>query len=171
MTPNVYVGGQSNLRLELKVGWGRCYTTAGQMFCHGGPMKPGTVRSGGLDAVRFGQEYVVDSASNNAIAGGKLIFSFLVDVTAQNIQTWRKPAAVRRLWGDDGHTYIFSPPTGTEAWCAGGNIESSKEIAFAYRVDSADLSFYCTPSTRGLHGGATLSFQIVPWHVVVAAVM
>jgi len=57
-----------------------------------------------------------------------------------------------------------------------GQPAMGREIAFPYRIDSADIRFYCTPSTRSTviarsseHELGHKTFQMVPWHVVVAA--
>ena len=88
-----------------------------------------------------------------------------------------KPAPIDKLWGAAGHCYVFLAPTGTTFYSHGaGQPAMGMEIAFPYRIDSADVRFYCTPSTRSTviarsseHQLGHKTFQMVPWHAVVAA--
>ena len=171
MQLNQYNGGNpGGLRLEQKTNWQAKKLTAPMLFIHGGPMSPSDVRANGLDAVRFGMEWVVDQASKQPIGGGKLIFSFLVVAGNQPPANYDKSAAVRKLWGTEGHCYIFEAPTGTTFYSTGeGQPVAGMEIAFPYLIQSADMRFYCTPDTRGMHGGAQRKFQMVSWNAVVSA--
>lgn len=171
MQVNQYAGVQGALRREEKTNWTNKQLAADTLFIHGGPMTPSEVRqSGGLDAVRFGQEWVVDN-NGAAIGGGKLLFSFLVAAGNQPPANFRKPAGVGRLWGDAGHCYIFLAPQGTWFWSAGaGQPTHGAEIAFEYLVQLADLRFYCSPSSRkNFVNQPAPTFSMVPWNVVVAA--
>lgn len=172
MQVNAYAGVQGALRREEKTNWTQKQLTADMLFIHGGPMTPSQVRqSGGLNAVQFGQEWVV--APNDAtIGGGKLIFSFLVVAGNQPPANFPKPAGVRRLWGEAGHCYIFLAPLGTYFWSSGADQPViGAETAFEYLIELADLTHYCTPSTRThLVGQLPRStYSMVPWNVVVAA--
>jgi hypothetical protein len=173
MRRNVYAGQQGKLRLEQKVSWVQGMLTRAPLLYHGGPMLPVDVRRDGLDAVRFGAEYVVDDGTKAPFAGGKLIFAFLVGTADADadLATWDKPAAARRLWGEAGHGYMFRAPIGTEYYSTSGTIGANKEIAFAYLIEAADIAYYCSPDTRGMRGGALRSFQRVPWHVVTTALI
>ncbi len=178
MQLNVYTGAQGGLTAETKPGtWSEKQLEEDMLFIHGGPMTPSQVRaSGGLDAVRFGREWVIDG-DGNPIGGGKLIFTFLVVAGAEPPPNFAKPAAVRRLWGDKGHCYIFSAPAGTTFYSTGaGQPRHGMEIAFPYLIELTDMRFYCTPTTHsnviarsGEHRLGHPSFMTVPWATVVAA--
>ena len=178
MQLNVYTGDQGGLTAETKPGsWSGKELDEDMLFIHGGPMTPSQVRgSGGLDAVRFGREWVIDR-DGAPIGGGKLIFTFLVVAGAEPPASYAKPPAVRRLWGDKGHCYIFSAPAGTTFYSSGpGQPRHGMEIAFPYLVELTDMRFYCTPTTTSTviarsaeHRLGGPSFMKVPWASVMAA--
>lgn len=158
-----------DLRLEQKTNWQEKMLAQSMLFIHGGPMLPGVVRVNGLDAVRFGAEWVVDR-NEQPIGGGKLVFSFLVVAGNQPPPNYDKSAAIRLLWGEQGHCYIFEAPANTTFYSAGAEQPViGKEIAFPYLIESADIKYYCSPDTRGMHGGALRKFQMVSWNAVIAA--
>jgi hypothetical protein len=164
MTPNVYAGAQGQLKKETKAGWQQKALNANSLFYHGGPMQPQAVNNRGLDAVAHGNEWVVDAANDQPIAGGKLLFAFLVCIGNQVLDTFDKPAQIRMLWGETGHGYIFEAPANTMFWSQGvGQPVAGQEIAFAYRVDSNDIRYYCAPDVRGMHSGAQRTSQLVSW--------
>lgn len=171
MQLNQFNGNQpGNLRLEQKTNWQAKMLAQSMLFIHGGPMLPGVVRTNGLDAVTFGAEWVVDRATDQPIGGGKLVFSFLVAAGNQPPANYDKSAGIRRLWGEQGHCYIFEAPANTTFYSTGaGQPVLGMEIAFPYLIESADIKYYCSPDTRGMHGGALRKFQMVSWNAVIAA--
>jgi hypothetical protein len=59
--------------------------------------------------------------------------------------TPQKPAGVKRLWGMDGHMYVFKVPAQTVYWSQGGVLSDSAEVAFEYEFDSSDIVAYWAP--------------------------
>lgn len=177
MTPNPYNGPvpPQGLTVERKAGWQEKTLNADMCFIHGGMMGPSDVRRDGLDAVRFGREWILDDDTGAPIGGGKLLFTFLVVAGNQPPPNFRKPAPVDRLWGRAGHCYVFLAPAGTTFYSQGaGQPVHGMEIAFPYRVESDDMVCYCTPTTRSnvIARNSPLggdSFQMVPWRHVLAA--
>lgn len=167
MQPNIYTGKRGSLRLEQKTGWKKKFLQRNTLFYHGGAMQPHEVRINGLDAVKYGREFVVYAEDQQPVAGGKLIFSFVVN---GDPKAWQKPGAVHAFWGHEGHGYIFEAARGTFIFSSGNaQPASGQEIAFPYLIESSDIRYYCTPETRGMHGGHGYTFQVIPWMAVVAA--
>lgn len=170
MTPNVYNGVQGTLRKEQKTGWQQKLLQANSLFYHGGPMSPQIVKNSSLDAVVHGNEWVVDAATDLSIDGGKLLFAFFVCAGNQMPDDFDKGPQIRALWGEAGHGFVFEAPANTTFWSQGpGQPVKGREIAFPYRVESADIRYYCSPDVRGMQGGAQRQFQVVAWPNILSA--
>ena len=179
MKINVYTGQQGSLVEQIKSGWQQKILTATSLFFHGGPIDIPTVKNEGIDAVKYGKEFVKDTAGQ-PIGGGKLVFAFLV---AGDIASWDKPKGVDKLWGSGGHGYIFEVPSGFVFFSQGdAQPTHGQETAFRYKIESSDIKYYSTPSSEArertpskydksaLNRAKTqqTAFQIVPWGATTA---
>ena len=145
MKINVYTGQQGSLVEQIKSGWQQKILTATSLFFHGGPIDIPTVKNEGIDAVKYGKEFVKDTAGQ-PIGGGKLVFAFLV---AGDIASWDKPKGVDKLWGSGGHGYIFEVPSGFVFFSQGdAQPTHGQETAFRYKIESSDIKYYSTPSSE-----------------------
>jgi hypothetical protein len=136
------------------------------LFVHGGPMEPAVVRTFGLTPAKA-SEYLLNP-DGTPISGGKMIFAFFIGNGAVPPSPPEKPAAVGRLWGYDGHMYVFSVPARTTYWSQGGNITPTAEVAFEYVVESSDIVAYWAPSRNfvnppGQAPNPRRNFQAVSW--------
>jgi hypothetical protein len=160
-----YGGVQGSLRLERKTGW-KSGKTGPALFVHGGPMEPSVVQSTGLTPSKS-SEYLVDQ-DNNRISGGRMLFAFKVSDNLVLPATPEKPKGVDRLWGLDGHMYVFKVPAQTNFWSQGGVINDTAEVAFEYEFDTSDIVAYWAPSKNyvlpvGQAPNPRKNFQAVSW--------
>ncbi len=180
MIPYQYVGAQGDLRREEKLGWRSDVTTGPKLFIHGGPMLPGTVKNFGLTPEKAGEYLVhandvVDATTGalihkagSTVGSGKAIFAFFFEDGTAPTSPRVKPAAVNRLWGVDGHTYLFKVPAGTTYWSQNGTITNTAEVAFEYLIEPDDIVEYWAPSENyisapGQPRNPRANFQVAPF--------
>jgi hypothetical protein len=161
-----YVGQGTRLIQSTKVGWKSKQTPRTMVFGHGGPMSPSLVQTFGLTPEKA-SEYLVDS-DGAPISGGKMLFAFYLGDGNTPPLDPEKPAAVKRLWGLDGHMYVFKVPQDTTYWSMGGMITLTAEVAFEYVVEPSDIVTYWAPSKDyvmkpGQVPNPRKNFQAINW--------
>jgi hypothetical protein len=160
-----WIGPGTGLRQEKKTNWSEgTIDGGGAYFVHGGPMGPREViNSHGLSPMKA-REFLTHEETQEPIAGGKMLFSFQVAGGALPANA-RKSGGVGRLWGYDGHCYVFLAPGGTKYWSTNHVLTTGAEVAFPYIIEVSDIMEYWAPS-EAKSGGT--NFVKHPWHAVPA---
>lgn len=161
-----YVGRGTGLITSTKTGWASGQTVTTSLYVHGGPMQPSVVRTFGITPEKA-SEFLVHPGGA-PISGGKMVFGFFLCNGTTPPSPPEKSPAVGRLWGFDGHMYVFKVPPGVTYWSQGGRITPTAEVAFEYVIESDDIVAYWAPSKDFVsHVGAPRdprrNFQAVSW--------